>query len=198
MRGESHDVASRPRMGPVAVSLMLTFLLSVGGPGAADAKTLKQCQADAAAGTKSCNKLSNPSQCNNQVSISLERCACASRGGVLTQTLGVYQCSANSAPHPALSNPKTPTKPQGPQQGAPQPLSNPETPVKPQGPGSAVTPPKSNPTTGVKPQGPGGVGSPSKSNSSSGGGGTILRSGNSGNSNSSNSGGGGNSGGSKR
>ena len=89
-------------------------------------------------------------------------------------------------------------KPRTPQQGTPRPLSNPKTPTKPQGPGSVGTPPKSNPTAGVKPKGPGSVGSPPKSNSSSGGGGTILRSGNSGNSNSNKSGGGGNSGGSKR
>ena len=86
-------------------------------------------------------------------------------------------------------------KPRTPQQGTPRPLSNPKTPTKQQGPGSVGTPPKSNPTTGVKPKGPGSVGSPPKSNSSSGGGGTILRSGNS---NSNKSGGGGNSGGSKR
>ena len=201
MRGKSHDVAVGPsRLG--AAALMLALLLSAG---AADAKTMKQCQADAKAGNKSCNQLPEPGQCLGQVSISLERCACESRGGVLTQSLGVYQCSANSQPHPPASwTPPTP-KPRGPRPGPPRPLSHPEQPVKPQGPGSVGTPPKSNPTPGVKPQGPHNVGSPPKSHSSSGGGGgggsggPILRSGNSGHSNpkSGAKSGGGNSGGSK-
>ena len=191
MRGKSHDVASRSRMGPIATALMLALLLCMQGLDGAEAKTRKQCEADAKACRKPCNNSGWPTSCNRTCDIIWKQCECD--GGRKSF------CDDGPDDSNSLSPPTAPITSRRVHNRARQ-LSNPNpaAPVKPQGPGSVGTPPKSNPSTPVKPQGPGSVGSPPKSNSSSGGGGgTILRSGNSGNSNSSNSGSG-NSGGSKR
>jgi hypothetical protein len=190
MRGETYDVVTGPsRMGPVAASLMLAALLLAAGSGSVFAEIYSPNE-----GTSGGDLCSRP----------LTRCVNDCRNGntlpIGSSPSAIKACDNGCDSDYAKCVRKFgPGKSSGGQQrplGATPPKSN--TPTKPQGPGSVGTPPKSNPTTGVKPRGPGSVGSPPKSNSSSGGGGTILRSGNSGNSNSNNSGGGGNSGGSKR